>query len=490
MIEFKPGPGEFEALSKTHNVVPVWAEISADLETPVSAYMKLASENASFLLESVEQGERWGRYSFIGVDPFVVMVAHNGKVEYEPASGSADSGSTPLEHLRSLLTSFSAPALPGLPAFFAGAVGYLGYDVVRYLEKLPQTTTADVDVPEMVIMCPRVIFAFDHLRQRITVVSNAVAPEGRQEAIERAQALITKLGTPLSYEPVQPMTAPPVVPLSSMTEDEFRKAVEAAKEYIVAGDVFQVVLSHRLSTELKAYPFDVYRMLRLVNPSAYMFFIRHPTITLLGCSPEPLVKVQGRRVMQRPIAGTKPRGETEVKDQLLEQELLADEKVRAEHVMLVDLARNDIGRVAEYGSVKVEELMIVEKYSHVMHLVSQVSGELASGLTGLDALYASFPAGTVSGAPKIRAMEIIDELEPTRRGPYAGVAGYFDFRGDLDTCIALRTAYVTDGRIHVQAGAGIVADSDPKTEWEETLNKARALFEAVAMAELQRRISP
>lgn len=483
MIDFRPGADEFEALSKAHNVVPVWTEISADLETPVSAYMKLASQAPSFLLESVEQGERWGRYSFIGVDPFVVMVARDGMVEYEPVAPPPDSVTTPLEHLRSLLKGFSAPALPGLPAFFSGAVGYLGYDVVRYLEKLPQTTIADVDVPEMLIMCPRVIFAFDHLRQRITVVSNAFAPERREEAIERAEALITKLGAPLRYEPAQPATVSPAVPSSSMTEEQFRKAVKVAKEYIVAGDVFQVVLSHRLSAELKADPFDVYRMLRLVNPSAYMFFISHPAITLFGCSPEPLVKVQGRRVLQRPIAGTKPRGETEAQDQLLEEELLADEKERAEHVMLVDLARNDIGRVAEYGSVKVEELMIVEKYSHVMHLVSQVSGELGRRLTGLDALYASFPAGTVSGAPKIRAMEIIDELEPTRRGPYAGVAGYFDFSGDLDTCIALRTAYVTDGRIHVQAGAGIVADSDPKTEWEETLNKARALFEAVAMAE-------
>jgi len=488
MIEFRPGPEEFEALTKDHNVVPVWAEISADLETPVSAYMKLSTEAPSFLLESVEQGERWGRYSFIGVDPFVVMVASGGKVKFEPESAApqkADFEQTPLEHLRALLESFKAPTLAGLPAFFAGAVGYLGYDVVRYLEKLPQTTIADVDVPEIVLMCPRVIFAFDHLRQRITVVSNAFAPEGRDAAIKRAQELITKLGVPLPYDPAQPATVSPAVPSSSMTEEEFRKAVEVAKEYIVAGDVFQVVLSHRLSAELSADPFDVYRMLRLVNPSAYMFFIRYPAITLFGCSPEPLVKVQGRRVMQRPIAGTKPRGATEAEDLRLEQELLADEKERAEHVMLVDLARNDVGRVAEYGSVKVEELMIVEKYSHVMHLVSQVSGELGAGLTGLDALYASFPAGTVSGAPKIRAMEIIDELEPTRRGPYAGVAGYFDFSGNLDTCIALRTAYVSDGRIHVQAGAGIVADSDPKTEWEETLNKAKALFEAVAMAEKQ-----
>jgi anthranilate synthase component I len=486
MHPFAPTPEVFDRLASRHNIVPIWTEVVADLETPVSAYMKLApaggDSGPSFLLESVEHGERWGRYSFLGLDPFLVLISKNGEVALEGEPFEIPSGGTPLEILTSLLHGFSSPVMPELPPLIAGGVGYLAYDVVGYLEDLPATAEADIDVPEILLIFARTLFVFDHLRQRITVVSNVVGGEGYEQAVARTEGLIARLGEPLCYEP-KGMTVPAFeVPAGTMTEDEYCKAVERAKEYILAGDIFQVVLSHRLSADLSGDAFDVYRRLRLINPSPYMFYLRHPEVTVLGSSPEPLVKVQGKRVVQRPIAGTRPRGATEEQDLALERELLADQKELAEHVMLVDLSRNDVGRVSRFGTVKVEEQMVVERYSHVMHMVSQVSGELEEGMTGLDALFASFPAGTVSGAPKIRAMEIIDELEPTRRGPYAGVVGYFDFSGNLDTCIALRTAYVCGGKIHIQAGAGIVADSDPETEWHETLNKARALLSAWATA--------
>ena len=476
---------QFESLASNYSVVPVWREVAADLETPVSAYMKLAGDaaGASFLLESVEQGERWGRYSFIGLDPFLVITSRGGQTELAGEVLAGISAETPLEAVRQVLASLTAPTLPGLPPLFAGTVGYLGYDVAGYLEKLPHTTAADLDPPELMFMFPRSVLAFDHLRQRITVVANVVGGETYESALERSERLIAKLSSALACPPLDLSPVDVPVPPSTMTREEFMAAVESAKEHILAGDIFQVVLAHRLSAPLKSDPFEMYRMLRMVNPSPYMFYLKHPEITVLGSSPEPLIKVHKRRVIQRPIAGTRPRGDTDERDLEIEREFVDDEKERAEHVMLVDLARNDIGRVCDFGSVEVEELMQVERYSHVMHMVSQVAGNLAEGKTAIDALYASFPAGTVSGAPKIRAMEIIDELEPTRRGPYAGVVGYFDLSGNLDTCIALRTAYILNGVCHIQAGAGIVADSDPATEWEETLNKARAILTAAAMAE-------
>ncbi|MFN2609386.1 MAG: anthranilate synthase component I [Actinomycetota bacterium] len=459
-------------------------EVVADLETPVSAFMKVAGKNPAFLLESVEGGERWGRYSFIGLDPLLTMTSNDGKVEFEGKAGFDPSGLDPLEAFRRLLQAFRTPGLGSDIPFFAGAVGYLGYDVVRYLEALPNGARDDVGAPEVLMMVAGRVLVFDHLRQRMTIVTNIAAEDDYEEALSATDETIASLTRPLSYEPLRPAAVETVeLPPSTMTKERFHDAVKKAKEYIISGDIFQVVLSHRFSTETKTDEFDVYRVLRLINPSPYMFFIRHPDVTVLGSSPEPLVRVHGRHIVQRPIAGTKPRGKTEEEDQAIEMAFIEDEKEKAEHVMLVDLARNDIGRVAAYGSVRVDESMVVEKYSHVMHLVSQVSGELADGRTSLDALYASFPAGTVSGAPKIRAMQIIDELEPTRRGPYAGVVGYFDFAGNLDTCIALRTAYVKDGQIHIQAGAGIVADSDPAEEWLETIRKAKALLFAVAAAD-------
>lgn len=485
--KYLPERAEFERLARDYSVVPVWREVIADLETPVSAFLKVGEGEHAFLLESVEHGERWGRYSFVGVDPFLVMTSRDGKVSWRgaPPPFTPKKG-TPLEILRGVVEGYRAPSLAGLPPLHGGAVGYLGYDVVRYLEKLPQTTVDDVDVPELMMMFPRTLLAFDHFRQRVTVVSNVVEGDDYDRAVARSEELVARLGKPLEYEPLEPREVEVELPASTMTREQYEAAIEKAKDYIFAGDIFQVVLSHRFSTPLGADPFDVYRVLRLINPSPYMFYLRHPEIIVIGSSPEPLVQVQGTRVVQRPIAGTLPRGRSEEEDLALEKQIVSDEKERAEHVMLVDLARNDLGRVSRYGTVNVEELMIVERYSHVMHLVSQVSGELAEGRTALEALYASFPAGTLSGAPKIRAMEIIDELEPTRRGPYGGAVGYFDFSGNLDTCIALRTAYVKDGVFHIQAGGGIVADSEPSKEWWETVNKAKALLTAARMAETLR----
>jgi anthranilate synthase component 1 len=488
----RPSRDEFDRLATEFSVVPVWREVVADLETPVSAFLKAglaaAAGSHSFLLESVEGGERWGRYSFIGLDPFLVMTSRGGAVAWEgspppAAEAAAGGGATPLEVLRAALGSYTTPALAGLPPLHTGAVGYLGYDVVRYLETLPQTTTDDVGVPELMLMFPRSLYVFDHLRQRVSVVANVVAGDSYDDALARIDDLAARLGRALPYEPLELAPIEVALPPSTLTREAFEAAVEVAREHILAGDIFQVVLAQRFSSPFTADPFDVYRVLRLVNPSPYMFFLRHPEITVIGSSPEPLIKVEHGHVTQRPIAGSRPRGSDEEEDAALAAELAADEKERAEHIMLVDLARNDVGRVSEWGTVAVDELMVIERYSHVMHLVSQVSGRLRAGCSALDALYASFPAGTVSGAPKIRAMEIIDELEPTRRGPYAGVVGYFDFSGNLDTCIALRTAYIAGGRFHIQAGGGIVADSDPSKEWWESVNKAKALLTAAQLAE-------
>ena len=443
--------------------------------------MKLGGET-SFLLESVEGGERWGRYSFIALDPFLVMTARGSSITWQGEAPSVQS-SSPLEAFREAIESFTTPDMPGLPPFFAGAVGYMGYDMVRHLEDIPNAARRELDTPDMLMMFPRTVVCFDHLRQRMTIVTLASQDFSSDKAEAVNEKVASVLAEPAAFPSLELQEQKPRAAGSTMTKDQFEAAVGTAKNYILAGDIFQVVLSHRLSQPLAVDPFQVYRVLRLVNPSPYMFFLRHPEITVTGSSPEPLIRVQDRKVVQRPIAGTRPRGDSEGEDDTIEEELRSDPKERAEHVMLVDLARNDIGRVSEYGSVVVEELMTVERYSHVMHLVSQVSGLLRSDCSPLDALYASFPAGTVSGAPKIRAMEIIDELEAVRRGPYAGIVGYFDTSGNLDTCIALRTAYIVDGRIHVQAGAGIVADSDPASEWQETLDKAKALLTAIAIAD-------
>ena len=497
----RPSREEFRALARDHTVVPVWREVLADLETPVSAFVKLVGAQpdgpAGFLLESVEHAERWGRFSVLGRDPACTLVVRGRQVEVDgpiPEGVPLDQGA--LAALGALLAAHRAPQIPELPPFHGGVVGYLGYDIVREIERLPQVPADDQGFPDAVLSLTGHVTAFDHFRQRLSLIENVFLArepdpdEAYDQAARRLDRMVEELAQPLPYLPSTPpaddLDELPVVH-STMDRAIYRRAVEAAREYILAGDIFQVVLAQRFDLEDVVDPFDVYRVLRQVNPSPYMYLVRHPEATLVGSSPEPMVQVLDGRVIIRPIAGTRRRGRSEVHDRRLAGELAESPKERAEHVMLVDLARNDIGRVVRFGTERVDELMTLERYSHVMHLTSQASGDLASGRDAIDVLRATFPAGTVSGAPKIRAMEIIDELEPVKRGPYAGVVGYVDFSGNLDTAIAIRTMLWRNGHASVQAGAGIVADSDPADEDLECHNKARALLTAAAAA---RRLNP
>jgi anthranilate synthase component 1 len=495
----RPSRDEFVALAAEYSVVPVWREVLADLETPVSAFVKLVGagvdDPSGFLLESVEHAERWGRFSFLGRDPALTMVVRGRAVTFDgprPDGVPADQGA--LAAIEALLDAYRAPAMPDLPPFHGGIVGYLGYDVVREIERLPAVPHDPLGFPDAVLTLTGHVTAFDHFRQRLYLIENvfvgvpgAVPDPGAayDEAVERLEGRVGELARPLPYLPSPPPVVAdlelPVVH-SSMPDPHYRDAVAVAKEYIAAGDIFQVVLAQRFELEEAVDPFALYRVLRQVNPSPYMYFLRHPDATLAGSSPEPMVQLLDGRVISRPIAGTRFRGRTEEHDRHLAAELAENPKERAEHVMLVDLARNDVGRVVRYGTEHVDELMTLERYSHVMHLTSQVSGELREGANAVDVLRATFPAGTVSGAPKVRAMEIIDELEPVKRGPYAGVVGYLDFSGNLDTAIAIRTMLWRDGRASVEAGAGIVADSYAADEELETRNKARALLAAAAAA--------
>ncbi|MGH9190035.1 MAG: anthranilate synthase component I [Acidimicrobiales bacterium] len=497
-----PSRETFRALAADHTVVPVWREVVADLETPVSAYLKLAGATGaahSFLLESVENGDSWGRFSFVGLDPSLVLVASERGIR---ASGTLPPG-VPLDHgvlaaVESLLRVYRSPSIPDLPPLHGGVVGYLGYDVVREVERLPHPPPDDLGHPVAVLSVIGHLAAFDHWRQRVYLIENVLVGRDTDEAAldaafaaaaARLEAMAQDLGRPLPYVPAEPPSASEALPevRSTVGTDLYCRAVEAAREHILAGDIFQAVLSQRFDLDLGASPFDVYRVLRQVNPSPYMYFLNHPEVAVLGSSPEPMVQLRDGRVVSRPIAGTRPRGGTEAEDRRFADELRGHPKEVAEHVMLVDLARNDVGRVVTFGTENVDELMSLERYSHVMHLTSEVSGRLRPGLGPIDVLRATLPAGTVSGAPKVRAMEIIDELEPTRRGPYAGVVGYLDFSGNLDTAIAIRTMLVSpDGRASVQAGAGIVADSDPAAEDEECRNKAAALLAAVPAARRMR----
>ncbi len=482
---------EFRALAQQFSVVPVWREVLADLETPVSAFAKLVGDGDGFLLESVEHGEHWGRFSFIGRDPVLTLVARGLAVEVTgelPPGVPVDQGA--LAALEALLDRYQAPQFDGLPPFHGGIVGYLGYDVVREVERLPNVPADPVGWPDAVLTLTGHVTAFDHYRQRLYLIENIFIPDeatpaeldaAYERAHDRIDGLVGELAQPLPYAPSPPpedslSELPPFT--SAMGSDMYRRAVEAAREYIFAGDIFQVVLAQRFDLEGTYVPFDVYRVLRQVNPSPYMYFIRHDEATIVGSSPEPMVQVMGGRVISRPIAGTRFRGRTEEHDRRMAAELSEDPKERAEHVMLVDLARNDVGRVVTFGTEQVDELMVLERYSHVMHLTSQVSGDLAPGRSAVDVLRATFPAGTVSGAPKVRAMEIIDELEPVKRGPYAGVVGYLDFSGNLDTAIAIRTMVWRGDQASVQAGAGVVADSDAASEDLECHNKAKALLSA------------
>jgi anthranilate synthase component 1 len=495
----RPDRDGFHRLAADHTVVPVWRELVADLETPVSAYLKLAASGPGFLLESVEHGDRWGRFSFVGREPSTVVVASEGRLDVEgrlPADVPLDRGV--LAAVEALLATSRSPVLPELPPLHGGLVGYLGYDVVREVERLPDVPPDDLGLPDAVLSVIGQVAAFDHWRQRVYLIDNVVVPPGApgaeldaayDRAVRRVGELAADLGRPLAYVPVPPPTPDDPLPevRSTVGTRAYCDAVAVAKEHILAGDIFQVVLSQRFDLDLAADPFDVYRVLRQVNPSPYMYFLRHPAITVVGSSPEPMVMLRDGRVVSRPIAGTRPRGRTDEEDRRLAGELAEHPKEVAEHVMLLDLARNDVGRVVEFGTEVVDEVMTLERYSHVMHLTSQVSGRLAGGRGPIDVLRATLPAGTVSGAPKVRAMEIIDALEPTKRGPYAGVVGYLDFSGNLDTAIAIRTMMVApDGRASVQAGAGIVAGSDPEAEDEECRNKAAALLAAVPAARRMR----
>jgi anthranilate synthase component 1 len=490
----EPSEKEFEALAAAgFNLIPLSREITADLETPVSAFLKIASETYAFLLESVQGGEKWGRYTFLGTDPALVLRAKDTRMEVIRPGRSVEvrDVSEPLGSLRAELSRYRAPKLPGLPPFFGGAVGFLAYDIVRHIERLPTPPPDELGVPDLCLMFTDTMLVFDNLRQSLRIVADASLDEfdSAHTAYQNAAAKIDRLIAKLAQPPRLPRLAPqqnaadrdtPVA--SNFTRESYIQTVLRAKEYIAAGDVIQVVPSQRFQAPLAVHPFNLYRSLRTINPSPYMFYLRMDDITLVGASPEVMVRLNGREVTVRPIAGTRRRGATEEEDLALERELLSDPKERAEHVMLVDLGRNDVGRVAKIGSVKVTEFQVVERYSHVMHIVSNVTGELRDDCDAFDAFRATFPQGTVSGAPKIRAMEIIDELEPTRRGVYAGAVGYFSYTGNMDTAITLRTLLVKNGRVYIQAGGGVVADSEPEAEYEETVNKAKAMLRALVMA--------
>jgi anthranilate synthase component 1 len=486
---YSPSAEEFIKLSSKGNLIPVYREILADMETPVSAYRKIAGDKDSFLFESVVGGEKWGRYSFLGSEPTVIFKSKDGKIELleKGKTTSFDIKGDPLHHLKELMSRYEPVKLPGLPRFFGGAVGYIGYDMVKFFEKLPNSVEDDLGLPDALFMITDTIIIFDNVNQKIKVVSNAYT-EGKdtdqayKDAVDRIEAMIARIKAPLPPSKKRRSNPQKKDIHSNFTKEAFTDIVEKARDYIKAGDVFQVVLSQRFEVENQEDPFEVYRAIRSLNPSPYMFLLNMGEISMVGSSPEVLVRVEEGEITLRPIAGTRKRGETEEEDRALEKDLLADPKERAEHIMLVDLGRNDVGRVSKTGDVEVDELMIIERYSHVMHIVSNVKGKIKDDLDSYDVLRACFPAGTVSGAPKVRAMEIIDEFEPTKRGPYAGAVGYFSFTGNMDICITIRTILMKGDKAYVQAGAGIVAYSDPESEYIETVNKAKGCIRALEIA--------
>ncbi|QBI21803.1 anthranilate synthase component I [Egibacter rhizosphaerae] len=490
---YRPTREAFCELAGDYAIVPVWREVLADVATPVAVYERLrAAGGPSFLLESVEQGERWGRYSFIGRAPLLSLRAVHGSVSLqgpapEDAREAAATGD-PLATLEALLAGLPTPDLDGLPPLHCGAVGYVGWDTVRWIEHLPDAPVDDRHLDDVRLDIPGQLIAFDHLRQRLLVVSNVVTdgePEAAYEsAVAASEDLVARLAEPVGIPAVPPPEGVDVEePHANVSREQFLAAVETAKEYIAAGDIFQVVPSQRFDLSTDVDPLAVYRVLRVINPSPYMYCFSWDDLQIVGSSPEALVRVTGRHAQIWPIAGSRPRGRDDREDAELASDLLADDKERAEHTMLVDLARNDLGRVCELGSVQVEEFMSLVRYSHVMHLHSEVTGDVREGVGPVDVLRATFPAGTLSGAPKVRAMEIIDELETTRRGPYGGGIGYFDLGGDLDLCITIRTVVFRGGRAYVQAGAGLVADSVPEAEHAECGAKARGVLAAIRAAE-------
>lgn len=470
-------------LARQANVVPICREVLADTETPVSAYGKISAGAVnSFLLESVEGGERIARYSFIGIDPFLEISSTAHTIRISGRENRVFEGD-PIAVLREYVDRYTPAEVPDLPPFTGGAVGYFGYDTIRLVESIPETVTDDLGAPELLFGFYDTVVAFDNRKHRMMIVSNMIMDDGTdpEEEYRRVIARINDIEKRLKSSYVRPFKQATRVdePVSNFLKEDFKKAVLKCKDYIRAGDIFQVVLSQRFAIKTDADPFDIYRMLRIVNPSPYNFFLKLDDMFLVGSSPELLVKSNGSRVVTRPLAGTRKRGKSEEEDKALEEELLADPKERAEHIMLVDLGRNDIGRVAKYGTVCPEKLMQIERYSHVMHISSTVAGELREDKDRFDALFSCLPAGTLSGAPKIRAMEIIDELEPTKRLTYGGAIGYLDFSGNIDSCITIRTIYMKGDTAYIQVGAGIVADSDPESEYEETRTKARAMIKAI-----------
>ncbi|NCO42842.1 MAG: anthranilate synthase component I [Armatimonadetes bacterium CG_4_10_14_0_8_um_filter_66_14] len=488
---YTPTEDQFVEMSKRGNLIPVSRDILADLETPVSAFLKIRGGPYSFLLESVVGGESVARYSFLGADPRLVMKSKGRTVEVtgrqQARTRELQLGEDPLTVLKELLERHAFVPRADLPRFCGGAVGFMSYDLVRFFEELPDSTEDDLQIPDCVFLFTDVVLIFDHVQHKIKVLTNAEVQDDPREAYRAATQRIEQTILKLATTSLPPPTAPPAVSegtiRSNFERTDFEATVERCKEYILAGDAFQIVPSQRFERDISTPTFQIYRALRSINPSPYMYYLTLDDVHIIGSSPEILVTEDGGKVTTRPLAGTRRRGATAAEDDALAQELLADPKECAEHVMLVDLGRNDIGRVCVNGSVRVDELMGVEKYSHVVHVVSNVVGDLAPGRDQFDVLRACFPAGTVSGAPKIRAMEILDELEPTRRGPYAGAIGYFSHSGNMDTAITIRTIVARGDKAYVQAGAGIVADSVPATEYEETVNKAKALMKAIDVAE-------
>ena len=491
-----PDLNKFKQLAKLGNIIPVYRELLADMETPLGIYARLANGPHSFLLESVEGGEKLARYSFIGFDPREVFSSKGDEVTIlsDGKSETFTAEKSPVDELKHLMKKYQSVNIEGLPRFSGGAVGYFSYDSVRFFEDIPQVNPDDLDVPELNFMLTKSIVVFDHVRHRLIVIANAFC-DGRpleqvyNEAEKHIDDIVDKLSTPLPFKPVEPIDSNALAavdhktPPSNYSPDEFRDIVERCKEYIRSGDIIQVVPSQRFEFPTEVDSFTLYRSLRFINPSPYMFLLNFNDMALVGSSPEIMVTLENGKVELRPIAGTRRRGISEAEDIAFEKELLADEKEIAEHTMLVDLGRNDVGRVCEFNSVNMQELMIIERYSHVMHIVSDVQGEILPDKDAFDLLAATFPAGTVSGAPKIRAMEIIDEMEKCRRGPYAGTVCYFGYDGNLDSCITIRTILLKDKKAYVQAGGGIVADSKPELEYKETVNKARGMIKAIHLAE-------
>ncbi|MBF0124487.1 MAG: anthranilate synthase component I [Magnetococcales bacterium] len=492
----QPSFSEFHRLTSHGNIIPLYRDILADLDTPVSAFLKVAGDQPyAFLLESVLGGEKWGRYSLIGIDPFAIVEMRGAHVTIRQHGHDAEvtDGPAPLAVLRAFMKRFQPVEVADLPRFHSGAVGYFGYDVVRYFEKLPDDNPDVLELPDALFLFPETVLIFDNLLGKLKVVTNVLVEPDQdraaceqlyQQAGRRIETAIAALRQSIPTVAVAHTVATAATETmetvtAEMSRQQFEQAVLRAKEYIAAGDIMQVVLAQRLSLPFPYPAIELYRALRTINPSPYLFLLRLGHFSLVGSSPEILVRQQGESISVRPIAGTRPRGSNDADDQALEQELLADPKERAEHIMLVDLGRNDLGRVARTGSVQVTEQFVIERYSHVMHIVSHVTARLRPGLDAFDLIAATFPAGTVSGAPKIRAMEIIDELEVSRRGPYAGAVGYLSFSGQMDMAITIRTAVLCNQQLFVQAGAGIVADSQPDKEYEETMNKARAILRAV-----------